>query len=274
MIVARTLSELRGVQARLGSPALVPTMGALHDGHLALVAAAKRSGLNVVASIFVNPMQFGPGEDFSRYPRNEEADLAKLEAAGCALAWLPDVATMYPPGDATAISVCGPAENFEGAVRPGHFRGVATVVAKLFGQIRPECAYFGEKDWQQLQVVRRMVADLLLPVRIEVVETRREPDGLALSSRNLYLNPAQRAAAPVLYQTLTALRAALHGGATPRPAIDAAIERLEEAGFVPDYCVLVNAETLEPIETVRPPSRLLVAARLDGIRLLDTVGVN
>ncbi len=274
MIVARTLSELRGVQARLGSLALVPTMGALHDGHLALVAVAKGSGLDVATSIFVNPMQFGPSEDFSRYPRNEDADLVKLEAAGCALAWLPDVATMYPPGDATAISVYGPAENFEGAIRPNHFRGVATVVAKLFGQIRPERAYFGEKDWQQLQVVRRMVEDLLLPVRIEVVETRREPDGLALSSRNRYLSPAQRAAAPVLYQTLTALRAALHGGAAPRPAINAAIARLEEAGFVPDYCALVDAESLEPIEAVRPPSRLLVAARLDGIRLLDTVGVN
>jgi pantoate--beta-alanine ligase len=204
MQILRSIAALR--QARLGdnrepkSLGLVPTMGALHEGHLALVQAAReaargRNGL-VAASIFVNPRQFAANEDFARYPRDEPRDLAMLEQAGCDLVWLPDLATMYPPGDSTVIEVAGPAELWEGAARPGHFRGVATVVAKLFGQVRPDAAYFGEKDWQQIQVVRRMVADLLLSVEIVAIPTLRAADGLALSSRNRYLDPAQRAAAP------------------------------------------------------------------------------
>src|ERR1700733_12910426 len=182
MLIARTLPDLRAACARLrhdaGGLALVPTMGALHEGHRTLVRAGVASGAATVASIFVNPLQFGPNEDLSRYPRDEAGDLAALEAEGCALAWLPDVATMYPSGEATTIEGTGPAERWEGDARPGHFRGVATVCAKLFGQVRPDRAYFGEKDWQQLQVVKRIVADLLLPLGLVGVGTGREADGL------------------------------------------------------------------------------------------------
>ncbi len=206
MLIARTLPELRAACAHLrrssDALAFVPTMGALHDGHRALVTAGVASGAATVASIFVNPLQFGPNEDLSRYPRDEQGDLETLEATGCALVWLPDVTTMYPANAATTIVVTGPAERWEGDARPGHFRGVATVCAKLFGQVRPDQAYFGEKDWQQLQVVRRMAADLLLPLEIVGVETVREPDGLAMSSRNRFLSPADRALAPLLAQVL------------------------------------------------------------------------
>src|ERR1700721_1223007 len=173
MLIARTLPDLRAACAPLrrhaDALALVPTMGALHEGHRTLVRAGVTSGAATVASIFVNPLQFGPNEDLSRYPRDEAGDLAALQASGCALAWLPDVATMYPAGDATTIVLTGPAERWEGESRPGHFRGVATVCTKLFGQVRPDRAYFGEKDWQQLQVVRRMVLDILLPLEIVAV---------------------------------------------------------------------------------------------------------
>jgi pantoate--beta-alanine ligase len=183
MEVVRTIEALQSAGAalrrRFGSLALVPTMGALHDGHRALVTAAATSGAAVVVSIFVNPLQFNANEDLSLYPRDEAGDLAALRACGCHLVWLPDVTTMYPPGGATTIDVAGPAEQWEGSARPGHFRGVATVCAKLFGQVRPDRAYFGEKDWQQLQVVRRMVADLHLPLEIVAVPTVRESDGLA-----------------------------------------------------------------------------------------------
>src|SRR6202044_2108371 len=196
MRVARTLADLRSAVADLRAShdalALVPTMGALHDGHRALVRAAVTSGAATVTSIFVNPLQFSAQEDLSRYPRDEAGDLAILEASGCAAVWMPDVATMYPAGDVTTISVGGPAENWEGSARPGHFTGVATVCAKLFGQVRPDRAYFGEKDWQQLQVVRRMVTDLVLPLTIVAVETVRERDGLAMSSRNRFLTAAER----------------------------------------------------------------------------------
>ena len=206
MLIARTLPDLQAACVRFRSTAdalaLVATMGALHAGHLTLVRRAIASGAAAVASIFVNPLQFGPNEDLSQYPREEADDLAALEAAGCALVWLPDVATMYPPGEATTVVVGGPAERWEGDARPGHFRGVATVCAKLFGQVRPDRTYFGEKDWQQLQVVKRMVSDLLLPLEIVGVETVREADGLAMSSRNRFLTPAERAVAPRLYATL------------------------------------------------------------------------
>jgi pantoate--beta-alanine ligase len=275
MQVARTLSDLRAACAVLragGRPlALVPTMGALHEGHKTLVRRAVESGAATVASIFVNPLQFSPTEDLSRYPRDEPGDLAALEASGCALAWLPDVTTMYPPEEATTISLTGPAERWEGDARPGHFRGVATVCAKLFGQVRPDRAYFGEKDWQQFQVIRRMVADLLLPLEIVGVATVREPDGLAMSSRNRFLTPAERALAPVVARTLTGLARDLSGGAAAAPLLAAASEALSKAGFGVGYLALVDGPTLAPIDVAIPGSRLIVAARLGSVRLLDNM---
>ncbi len=277
MLIARSLAELDSAVSELrredGTLALVPTMGALHEGHLALIEAGRRRGGTVAASIFVNPTQFGVGEDLARYPRDEAGDLAKLEAAGCDLVWLPSVEVMYPPGDVTRIEVGGPSQGFEGTARPGHFAGVATVVAKLFGQTRADLALFGAKDWQQVQVIKRMVADLCLPVAIEVVPTLRAPDGLALSSRNRFLSEAERAVAPVLYQTLERLAGELRGGAEVRAAIGAASVRLRAVGFRPDYVALVDAESLQPIERLGGENRVLAAARLGGVRLLDSVGV-
>ena len=283
MKVIRSLEALRDERGnvREGAPALglVPTMGALHDGHLALVEAARRENPVVAASIFVNPLQFGANEDFTRYPRDEARDLAMLERAGCDFVWMPDVATMYPPGDATLVTVSGPAESWEGAVRPNHFQGVATVVAKLFGQIRPDRAYFGEKDWQQIQVVGRMIADLLLPVEIVPVPTRRTAAGLALSSRNRYLAPAQHAAAPEVYRTLLAVRDRLAEGGAVEAALAMGQARLAAAGFGVDYFALVDPLTLRPIgealagEALAGQARLLVAARLGGVRLLDNIPV-
>jgi pantoate--beta-alanine ligase len=274
MLIARTLSELRAACASLraahGGLTFVPTMGALHDGHRALVTAAVASGAPAVASIFVNPLQFNPSEDLSRYPRDEPGDLAVLEACGCALVWLPDVETMYP-GEATTISVTGPAERWEGDARPGHFRGVATVCAKLFGQVRPDRAYFGEKDWQQLQVIDRMVADLLLPLEIVGIETVREPDGLALSSRNRFLSPPDRAVAPVLNRVLRETAHALATGAAAELALAAARRTLGESGFGVDYFALVDGPTLAPTDTANPTARLIATARLGAVRLLDNI---
>jgi pantoate--beta-alanine ligase len=277
MKIARTLAELRAgctaLRDRCGALALVPTMGALHDGHRALVRAAVSSGAGTVASIFVNPLQFGANEDLARYPRDEAADLEVLEAAGCELVWLPDVATMYPPGDATTINMSGPAEHWESAARPGHFRGVATVCAKLFGQVRPDRAYFGEKDWQQLQVVRRMVADLLLPLEIVGVPTVREPDGLALSSRNRFLTEAEHAAAPRLFAVLSAFAPVLAAGGPAVEPLAAAQRDLTHAGFGVDYLALVDGPTLHALPAARVGARLIVAARLGTVRLLDNVAV-
>jgi pantoate--beta-alanine ligase len=277
MLIARTLPDLRAACASLretgGGLTFVPTMGALHDGHRALVQAAVASGAPAVASIFVNPLQFSPTEDLSRYPRDEPADLAVLEECGCSLAWLPDVETMYPAGEATTISLTGPAERWEADARPGHFRGVATVCAKLFGQVRPDRAYFGEKDWQQLQVIGRMVADLLLPLEIVGIETVRETDGLALSSRNRFLSPAERAVAPVLNRILWETARSLVEGAVTEPVLDNARRNLTEAGFGVDYFALVDGPTLAPIAIANRTARLIATARLGAIRLLDNVAV-
>jgi pantoate--beta-alanine ligase len=274
MKIARTLQELHAARESFGqSFSLVPTMGALHEGHLALVAAARADGGPVAASIFVNPLQFGPAEDFSRYPRTEAADLAKLSAAGCDLVWLPDVGIMYPADGASTITVAGPAARWEGAVRPGHFAGVATVVAKLFGQVRPARAYFGEKDWQQIQVIERMVADLVLPVRIMPVPTVREADGLALSSRNRFLTPDERARAPALHEALRQAASAIAAGGEVPDILARALTQLTTAGLAPDYFALVNARSLEPLQALKTPARLLTAAKLGAIRLLDNVGV-
>lgn len=275
MRIVRDLTALRAAtetMRRAGERvALVPTMGALHAGHLALVATARREADRVITSIFVNPLQFGPNEDFSKYPRTEEADLAALEAAGCDIAWLPTVEVMYPPGAATAIEVAGPSEGFEGAARPGHFRGVATVCCKLFSQTEANVAVFGEKDWQQLQVIRRMVADLDLPIRILGHPTVRDADGLALSSRNRYLSPAERAKAVMLPNAMReAANAILHGAAI-ESALDAARDGLAAAGFAVDYLTLVEPATLRPTEAL--PARMVAAAKLGPVRLLDNMPV-
>ena len=277
----QTVRDLESLRAAVGafrqagqSVALVPTMGALHAGHIALVEEARRRADRVVASIFVNPTQFGPGEDLAAYPRKETADAAMLEAAGCALLWLPPVEAMYPPGFATTVSVSGVTEGLDGAARPGHFDGVATVVTKLFNQVRPDLALFGEKDWQQLAVIRRMVADLDMALKIVGVPTQREEDGLALSSRNAYLSPEERDAARALPRALgEAARTIAAGGDVPA-ALAKAVATLEKAGFGPiDYLTLHDGETLAPVSALDRPARLLAAARLGRTRLIDNLPV-
>ncbi|MDE1895447.1 MAG: pantoate--beta-alanine ligase [Rhodospirillales bacterium] len=273
MIIARTFEELTAARTSLGPTGLIATMGALHQGHLALIEAARQTGLTPMASIFVNPTQFGPKEDLARYPRDEAGDIAKLEEAGCALLWLPSMEEMYPKGHATTLHVHGPSQHWEGTQRPGHFNGVATVVAKLFGQMKPGAAFFGEKDWQQIQVVRRMVADLHLPVRIVPVPTMREEDGLAMSSRNRYLTAEERKSAPKLHAALKHAVQYLISGKEPSATLHNARHELAAAGMVPDYVALVHAETLEPLGTLQQPARLLAAARLGHVRLLDNLAV-
>ena len=271
MRIIRTRDELMAVrEAMLGQVGLVPTMGALHDGHLALVEVAQRECAGVLASIFVNPTQFNNAEIAASYPRDEENDLRKLEDAGCDAVWLPSVGTIYPPGDATTINPTGPALHWEGTHRPGHFQGMATVVAKLFGLARPDAAFFGEKDWQQLQVVRRMVADLALPVRVVGVETVREADGLAMSSRNRFLDAQQRAAAPLLFACLQRVAGDLRSGMPTDAALAAGRTRLEQGGLGVDYLALVDAATLRPVSELAA-SRLIAAVRLGPVRLLDNI---
>ena len=279
METARTIAELHAACAalrrRFGAVALVPTMGALHDGHRALVRAAADGGAAVVTSIFVNPLQFGASEDLSRLSaRRVRPILVVLEDCGCHLAWLPDVAVMYPPGDATTIHVAGPAEQWEGAARPGHFSGVATVCARLFGQVRPDRAYFGEKDWQQLQVVRRMVADLHLPLEIVGASTVREPDGLALSSRNRFLSSGERAVAPRLHQVLTATAGALAAGCAADAVLADARRTLTDAGFAVDYLASVDEATMrsQPVPVPRRPADRRRGARF-GATDRDNVAV-
>lgn len=264
----RATAELRSDGARV---ALVPTMGALHAGHMALVDAARATGAKVVASIFVNPKQFGPNEDLSRYPRPAEADKALLVAHGCDLLWMPGVDDMYPAGFATNVSVSGVSDGLDGAARPGHFDGVATVVAKLFNQVSPDTAFFGEKDFQQLAVIRRMVADLDMELEIVGVPTVREADGLALSSRNIYLSPDERARAVALPKALAEAKRAIEAGEPG--AIDAAMTSLADAGFVTDYVSLVDAATLGEPQPGKS-RRLLAAARLGTTRLIDNLDVS
>ena len=252
---------------------LVPTMGALHRGHLALVAHARTLGERVVASIFVNPTQFGPTEDFARYPRDAASDLALLGEAGADAAWMPEAGTMYPPGFATQITVAGLTEGLCGAFRPGHFSGVATVVTKLLNQVRPDAALFGEKDFQQLQVIRRAVADLDMGFAIHGMPTVREADGLALSSRNRYLAPAERAAAPTLHAVLSRIAAQARDGAETAPAITEGIAVLEAAGFSVQYLAVCDAQTLALLARIDGPARVLAAAYLGKTRLIDNVPV-
>lgn len=265
----QALDAFRSEGARL---AFVPTMGALHDGHMALVEAAKRAGTRVIVSIFVNPIQFGPNEDLAKYPRREQADSRLLANAGVDLLWMPTPEIMYPEGFATTVRVSGVSEPLDGAHRPGHFDGVATVVSKLFHQVQPDVALFGEKDWQQLQVIRRMVADLDMAIEIQGVPTQREDDGLALSSRNAYLMPEDRARAVALPRALGAAAKTIGEGGDREAALAQAQESLTAAGFEVDYVALVDAESLAPPIDGRP-MRLLAAARIGGTRLIDNIPV-
>ncbi len=254
--------------------ALVPTMGALHEGHLDLVRAASAAADRVVVSIFVNPTQFAPTEDFAAYPREEAADLAKLAALGVDAVFAPTIAEMYPDGYATRIVVDGPALGLESDSRPHFFGGVATVVAKLFIACAPDTAIFGEKDYQQLLVVRRMGAHLGLPVNVVGFPTVRAADGLALSSRNAYLSPEERAVAPRLHAALQAAAAAIRAGSPVAAAVAAAERDLDDAGFAVDYVAVRNAATLaEATDPGAGPLRLLAAARLGRTRLIDNIAV-
>ncbi|HEX4738538.1 MAG TPA: pantoate--beta-alanine ligase [Allosphingosinicella sp.] len=278
MQIVRDIETLRQAVAELraggGTIAFVPTMGALHAGHMALVTEGKRRSDHVVASIFVNPKQFGVNEDLSTYPRREAADARMLEEGDCAILWAPDVEAMYPQGFATNVSVAGISGDLDGAARPGHFDGVATVVAKLLNQVRPDVALFGEKDYQQLAIIRRMVRDLDLGIDIVGVPTQRDADGLALSSRNLYLSEEERRAARALPRALGEAASAIIGGAPVAETLDAAREKLAKAGFDPiDYVELRDAETLEPVMLLDRPARLLAAAKIGRTRLIDNLPV-
>jgi pantoate--beta-alanine ligase len=254
--------------------ALVPTMGALHAGHLKLMEEARRQADRVVASIFVNPLQFGANEDLDRYPRREEEDAKALEQVGCDLLWMPTAEQMYPPGFDTKIIAGRVGSRWEGEARPGHFDGVATVVAKLFNAVRPEVAIFGEKDFQQLAVIRRMVIDLNIDVEIVGVATVRDSDGLALSSRNAYLSRDDKSRATMLPRILERTAARISGGSAVEQALEEARQALYDAGFsVVDYVALVDAATLEPIETAGVRMRLIAAATIGGTRLIDNIAV-
>lgn len=250
----------------------VPTMGALHAGHLALVARARERSASVAASVFVNPLQFRVGEDFERYPRDLDADRAALERGGVDLLFAPEAPAMYPTGFSAEIDPGEIGERFEGAIRPGHFRGVATVVVKLLHLIDPDVLYLGQKDAQQAAVLRRVLRDLDMHARIEIVETLRELSGLALSSRNAYLSAQERAAAPALHESLLAMRAALERGLSKEEAVAQARSVLAKAAS-PDYLDVVDAESFAPIEALRPPAFVIGAARFGSTRLVDNLWI-
>jgi pantoate--beta-alanine ligase len=276
--IVRTISELRqltsGWRKDAATLAMVTTMGALHAGHIALCRDARNRASRSVATIFVNPTQFGPNEDFARYPRDEAADVTKLAEAGVDAVFAPAGSEIYPNGFATIVVVAGPAEGLETDFRPHFFKGVATVVAKLLLSCLPDLAIFGEKDYQQLAVIRRMAADLNLPVEIVGYPTVREADGLALSSRNAYLSPAERQAAPRLYRALTGAAMQIHRGESPDEATASASRSLMEAGFRLDYLALRNSVSLAPVSNLRTePLRLLAAAWLGKTRLIDNIAV-
>jgi pantoate--beta-alanine ligase len=277
MLVLRTIAEARQACARFRAAGrtlgLVPTMGALHPGHLSLVRAAQKTCDAVAVSIFVNPTQFGPQEDFAGYPRNFEQDCLTLEAAGVDMVFAPLVEEMYPPGASTFVEVEGLSDRLDGASRPGHFRGVATVVAKLFNIFAPERAFFGQKDAAQVAVLRRMVRDQRFAVQLEVCPTMREPDGLAQSSRNRNLSQEERRQALVLYRALSAVEKRFQGGETDSAKLVGEAQRIlkEEPGVQVEYYKIVDPETLEDVSDVRPGSLVAVAARVGATRLIDNL---
>jgi len=278
MNTVRDLSALRALvrEARSSgtSVALVPTMGALHEGHLSLVRLARKDRGFTVVSIFVNPLQFAPGEDFERYPRREANDAAMLEAAGADVVYIPDAKSFYPPDFSTAVDVAGVSEGGEGAARPGHLRGVATVVSKLFLQVQPDVAVFGRKDLQQLAVIRRMARDLDFPIRIEAAPIVRESDGLALSSRNAYLSAEERRKAAALPRALFAARSRAAGGdAEARELERETRDELERAGLAVDYVDVVDPETMRRVDRAGAGTALAAAVRVGKTRLLDNVSM-
>jgi len=278
MQIARDSEKLQQALLELAQAgkrvALVPTMGALHAGHMSLIRLGQEVADAVVVSIFVNPKQFGPNEDFAKYPRMLEADLRKCDEAGTAVAYAPPLEDLYPEDFSTNVSTGELSKILEGASRPGHFDGVATVVTKLLLRTLPHVAIFGEKDYQQLCVIRRVVADLDIPVEIIGAPTMREVDGLAMSSRNVYLSGEERALAPKLYETLIHVGSAIARGDLPvAKAVAAGVAQLNSLGYNVDYLELREEDTLAPIERFEGPARLLVAARLGNTRLIDNIRV-
>jgi pantoate--beta-alanine ligase len=276
--IVRTVADLRalvrGWKTAGASVGVVPTMGALHDGHLSLARRARGECDRVITTIFVNPKQFNNPEDLKKYPRTEEADAALLATVPVDVIFAPPVAEVYPEGFISTVSVGGVSEPLEGRMRPGHFDGVATVVTKLFGMTLADRGYFGQKDWQQLQVVLRLVRDLNLPVEVVGCETIRDPDGLAMSSRNVRLTAAGRAKAPILYSAITAAADDIRAGQSDRMAIREAAEAMREVGFERvEYIELRDAETLMPSDDPTRPRRMLAAAWIDGVRLIDNIPV-
>ena len=277
-LILRTMADVRalvrGWHAAGELVGVVPTMGALHDGHLSLARAAKRDCERAIVTIFVNPMQFNNPEDLKKYPRTESADAALLATVGVDAIFAPSVDEVYPQGFSSVVSVAGVSEPLEGKMRPGHFDGVATVVAKLFGMTMADRGYFGQKDWQQLQVVQKLVRDLNMPVVIVGCETIRDADGLAMSSRNARLDDASRAKAPVLFAAITAAAADIRAGGSDRMAIREAAEAMRAAGFERvEYIELRDAATLLPSDDPARPRRMLAAAWLGGVRLIDNIAV-
>ena len=276
MITVEALPHLRELvrEARAGGKTIgfLPTMGALHEGHLSLLRLARSECGFCVVSIFVNPLQFAPGEDFTRYPRTPEKDAALLDSAGADLLYLPNPETFYPPDFSTSVDVAGVSEAGEGRVRPGHFRGVATVVTKLFLQVLPDAAYFGRKDLQQIAVIRRLIRDLDFPIRLSAGETIREADGLAASSRNAYLSAAERERAAALPRALFAARKQAREGVSDANALERAVRAdLEAAGLEVNYVEVVDPETMRALSAVKPGCALAAAVRVGKTRLIDNV---
>jgi len=269
----RCVADWQREGAKVG---FVPTMGALHEGHLALVCRASELADKVLVSVFVNPTQFGPNEDFDKYPRDPQQDAERLQPAGCDLLFLPESATIYPEGHCTYVDVEGVSDGFEGDQRPGHFRGVATVVSQLFNLVQPDVAVFGEKDAQQLAVVRRLVRDLHLPVEIEALATVREDDGLALSSRNAYLSAEDRQAATILYRALRTAQEAIGAGERSAEAIRSVMDKVlaSEPRLKVDYADVVDAQSFQPIEYLDGRIVIPVAGRLGATRLLDNLQID